>query len=77
MDKGLLLVISAPSGGGKGTILQELFAQDENLRPVSYTHLVNISLAVFNLIPLPPLDGSRIVAAFLSDRAMYLSLIHI
>ena len=32
MDKGLLLVISAPSGGGKGTILQELFAQDENLR---------------------------------------------
>ena len=32
MDKGLLLVISAPSGGGKGTILQELFAQDETLR---------------------------------------------
>lgn len=33
--------------------------------------VVNISLAAFNLIPLPPLDGSRIVAAFLSDRAMY------
>lgn len=32
MSKGLLLVISAPSGGGKGTILKELFAQDENLR---------------------------------------------
>ena len=32
MNKGLLLVISAPSGGGKGTILKELFAQDENLR---------------------------------------------
>ena len=32
--------------------------------------VVNISLAVFNLIPLPPLDGSRVVAAFLSDRAM-------
>ena len=32
MDKGLLLVISAPSGGGKGTILKELFALDENLR---------------------------------------------
>ena len=25
-------MISAPSGGGKGTILKELFAQDENLR---------------------------------------------
>lgn len=36
-----------------------------------YYVVVNISLAVFNLIPLPPLDGSRIVAAFLSNRAMY------
>ena len=32
MAKGLLLVISAPSGGGKGTILKVLFAQEENLR---------------------------------------------
>ena len=30
--KGLLLVVSAPSGGGKGTILQELFKRDGNLR---------------------------------------------
>ena len=29
---------------------------------------VNISLAVFNLIPLPPLDGSKILGAFLSDE---------
>ncbi len=29
---------------------------------------VNIGLAVFNLIPLPPLDGSKILGAFLSDR---------
>ncbi len=36
-----------------------------------YYVVVNISLAVFNLIPMPPLDGSRIVAAFLSDRATY------
>lgn len=35
-----------------------------------YYVVVNISLAVFNLIPVPPLDGSRIVAAFLSDRAL-------
>lgn len=35
-----------------------------------YYVVVNISLAVFNLIPMPPLDGSRIVAAFLSDRVM-------
>lgn len=30
--KGLLLVLSAPSGGGKGTVLKELLAQDGNLR---------------------------------------------
>ena len=31
MNEGLLVVISAPSGGGKGTILKELFAKDGNL----------------------------------------------
>ena len=32
MSKGLLLVVSAPSAGGKGTILKELFQRNENLR---------------------------------------------
>ena len=30
--------------------------------------MINVSLAVFNLLPVPPLDGSRIVAAFVPDR---------
>ncbi len=34
---------------------------------------LNISLATFNLIPIGPLDGSRIVAAFLPDWWFFLS----
>ena len=31
--------------------------------------VINIGLGIFNLIPLPPLDGSKILIHFLSDRA--------
>jgi Zn-dependent protease len=31
----------------------------------------NVSLAIFNLIPLPPLDGSKILAFFLPPKASY------
>ena len=33
--------------------------------------LLNINLAVFNLIPIPPLDGSRIVTAVLPANLYY------
>ena len=33
--------------------------------------LMNIVLMVFNLLPIPPLDGSRIVARFLKGQALY------
>ena len=34
-------------------------------------HIINLNLALFNLIPLPPLDGARILSYFLSPRANY------
>jgi len=38
---------------------------------LSFTAQINIMLAAFNLIPIPPLDGSRILLAFLSQRTQY------
>lgn len=32
--------------------------------------LINLVLGVFNLIPIPPLDGSKIIAAFLPNERM-------
>lgn len=33
--------------------------------------IINIVLGVFNLVPIPPLDGSKILAGLLSDRWMF------
>lgn len=36
-----------------------------------YFAYINLVLMFFNLIPLPPLDGSRVLPLFLSDRGLY------
>ncbi len=40
-------------------------------KTIAYVSLINIMLMVFNLIPIPPLDGSRIVARFLKGKALW------
>ncbi|MEK6535358.1 MAG: site-2 protease family protein [Thermodesulfobacteriota bacterium] len=40
-------------------------------RLLYYLAQINIMLASFNLIPIPPLDGSKIVMGFLPERAGY------
>jgi Zn-dependent protease len=39
----------------------------ETAEVIALSYQVNLVLGIFNLIPIPPLDGSRIVGAFLSD----------
>ena len=36
-----------------------------------YYVMINVYLAVFNLVPIPPLDGSKILFVFLPDRLVY------
>ncbi|MBQ6703076.1 MAG: site-2 protease family protein [Clostridia bacterium] len=34
-------------------------------------HILNISLAIFNLLPIPPLDGSRLAMLYLPDKLYF------
>ena len=36
-----------------------------------YLTILNLGLGLFNLIPIPPLDGSRVISMFLPDSAYY------
>ena len=36
-----------------------------------YAILINLALGLFNLIPIPPMDRSKILGGFLSDEAYY------
>ncbi len=38
---------------------------------LNYTATINIYLAVFNLIPVPPFDGYHVLASFLPAKAVY------
>lgn len=41
-----------------------------SLKMLRYSIFINFILAIFNLIPLPPLDGSKMVSAFLHGRTL-------
>jgi Zn-dependent protease len=47
-----------------------VFHSEGLLRAGFYFGLVNLTLAVFNLIPIPPLDGSAIIERFVPTRRL-------
>jgi Zn-dependent protease len=55
----------------QGFTLREFFGQTTNPLAILVGNmmLLNLSLFVFNLLPFPPLDGSKIMATFLPESA--------
>lgn len=59
----LVLALAAHMGAG--------FLPGWLLGTLAMASLINIILMAFNLLPIPPLDGSRIVARFLSGKTLW------
>ena len=63
-----LLILKVMIMNGGRAILFEL-QNDPILLFLSYLLFMNVSLAVFNLLPFPPLDGSKVLETFLPASA--------
>ena len=64
---GFLILKVMIMNGGRATLLQ--MQNDPILLFLIYLLFMNVSLAVFNLLPFPPLDGSKVLETFLPASA--------
>ena len=77
-----LAIILHGSSRGIGQSFRGADVAEPLAKLFSFAILINVVLAVFNLIPLPPLDGSHVIRHFLSydtlrvyDRIGYIGLV--
>jgi len=57
------LLISAGQGGTDVPIIV--------IQVLAYFVLINVALMIFNLVPIPPLDGSKVLFSFMSPRQVF------
>jgi Zn-dependent protease len=62
----IIPIASAASAQALGEVIKPMFMM------LSSSVQINIVLAAFNLIPIPPLDGGRVLMGFLPDSYAYL-----
>lgn len=68
------MALVAIAGPLANIILAILLALGWKFFPVDwllYAVYLNLGLAIFNLLPLPPLDGSRVAASFMNGKTAY------
>jgi Zn-dependent protease len=61
----IMNIVQIPLYTSGSTILEVLYYF------LYFNAVININLAVFNLLPVPPLDGSRLIAVILPDKYYY------
>jgi Zn-dependent protease len=57
------LLIAAEQGGTDVPIIV--------IQVLAYFVLINVALMIFNLVPIPPLDGSKVLFSFMSPRQVF------
>lgn len=67
----ILVALAGPLANILLASVLTFFYHLSNFEPLLYAVYFNLGLAVFNLLPIPPLDGSKIVYGILPDRLNY------
>jgi len=66
----LAILLHGSAAGGIGSRFRGTDVAEPLVKLFEFAILINVVLGVFNLIPLPPLDGSHVIRHFLSYNAL-------
>src|SRR5271165_2224230 len=66
----ILAIVARGSAAGIGSNIRNVAVAEPLVKLFYDAMWINVILAVFNLIPLPPLDGSHVIRHFLSYKAL-------